>query len=146
MHLVPIPTTPAYLNASFELWSPFLPQLAQRSPWSVEQLLGQISRHEVQPVLAFEGDMPVVLIGLSIAEDNDERVGELIYCTFKREYPYRAVRGALLAELESYLRDHVKCKKCRPICPPGWRKFLEAHGYQLIRVDADKHIAMEKVL
>jgi len=50
-------------------------------------------------------------------------------------------------DLERYLGEHVKCVKCRPIALPGWRKFLEAHGYTLVRVDADKrHIIMEKVL
>jgi hypothetical protein len=142
VHLVPIPTTPEYLNASFELWSPFLPRIAHRSPWSIEQLLTKLSRSEVQPVLILDGTMPVALLGVSIVDDNGNRVAEIVWTTGKRRHEWQH----LIAELESYLRDHVKCKKCRPICRPGWRKFLEAHGYQLIRVDADKHIAMEKVL
>jgi hypothetical protein len=142
VHLVPIPTTPEYLNASFELWSPFLPRIAHRSPWSVEQLLTKLSLCEVQPVLILDGKQPVALLGVSIVDDNGNRVAEIVWTTGKRRHEWQH----LIAELESYLRDHVKCVKCRPICRPGWRKFLEAHGYQLIRVDADKHIAMEKVL
>ena len=142
MHLVPIPTTPAYLDASFDLWSPFLPLIAHRSPWSVEQLLFKLSRHEVQPVLVLDDKQPVALLGVSIVDDAGERVAELVWLTGKRRHEWQH----LLTTLESYLRDHVECKKCRPICRPGWRKFLEAHGYQLIRTDADKHIAMEKVL
>src|SRR4030095_3457557 len=142
MHLVPVPTTPEYLNASFELWSPFLPRIAHRSPWSVEQLLTKLCLHEVQPVLILDGKQPVALLGVSIVNDAGERVAELVWTTGKRRHEWQH----LIAELERYLREHVKCKKCRAICRPGWRKFLEAHGYQLIRVDADKHIAMEKVL
>jgi hypothetical protein len=147
MQLVPIPTTPEYLHATFELWSPFLPQIAARSPWPVEELLGKLHRHEVQPILVFEGQTPVVLIGTRIVDDNGDRVGVVEWLTFKSEYGYRAARAGILADLEAYLRDHVQCVKCRPIVLPGWRKFLEAHGYTLVRLDADKrHVIMEKVL
>jgi hypothetical protein len=148
VQLVPIPTTPAYLNATFELWSPFLPDIARRSPWSIEELLTKLCRHEVQPILVFEGSAPVVLIGTRIVQDdNGDRVGVVEWLTFNRDYGYRASRASILADLESYLRDHVKCKKCRPIVLPGWRKFLAAHGYTLVRPDTDnRHIIMEKVL
>jgi hypothetical protein len=142
MQLVPIPTTPEYLNASFNLWSPFLPRIAAHSPWSVEQLLIKLARHEVQPVLVFDEKVAVALLGVSIVDDAGVRVAELVWLTGKRRHEWQH----LLADLERYLRDHVACKKCRPICRPGWRKFLEANGYTLLRVDADKHIAMEKVL
>src|SRR5262245_2528495 len=143
MRLVPIPTTPEYLNATFNLWSPFLPYIAHRSPWSVDDLLSKLHKHEVQPVLVFDGYTPVALLGVSIVVgENDTRDAEIVWLTGNRRHQWQH----LLTELESYLRDHVKCKKCRPICRRGWRKFLEGHGYTLIRTDADKHIAMEKVL
>jgi hypothetical protein len=142
MKLVPIPTTPEYLNASFELWSPFLPYIAHRSPWSVAELLGKLARHEVQPVLILDGKEPVALLGVSIVDDAGERVAELVWTTGKRRHEWQH----LIAELETYLREHVQCKKCRPICRRGWQKFLEANGYELIRVEADKHAVMEKVL
>lgn len=143
MHLVPIPTTLPYLNATFPLWSPFLPDIAKRSPWSVEELLGKLHRLEVQPVLIMDGDRPAACLGVSIVDgDNGELVAEMIWATGKRRHEWQH----LLADLETYLREHVRCVKCRPICRPGWRKFLEANGYTLIRIDADGHIAMEKVL
>jgi hypothetical protein len=144
MQLVPIPTTPEYLNASFDLWSPFLPHIAHRSPWSVEQLLAKLSRHEVQPVLILDDNkLPVALLGISIVDgENGTLDAELVWTTGKRRHEWQH----LIAELERYLREHVHCVKCRPICRPGWRKFLEANGYTLIRIDADGHIAMEKVL
>jgi hypothetical protein len=142
MHLVPIPTTPEYLNASFKLWSPFLPYIAHRSPWSVEQLLTKLCLHEVQPVLILDGNTPVALLGVSIVDDNGERVAELVWTTGKRRHEWQH----LLGELESYLREHVQCVKCRPICRPGWKKFLEANGYRVVEIKSDKHAVMEKVL
>jgi len=143
VQLVPIPTTPAHLNASFDLWSPFLPGIAQRSPWNISDLLGKLFRHEVQPVLVLDGTTPIALLGVSIVDgDKGELVAELVWLTGKRRQEWQH----LLADLERYLREHVRCVKCRPICRPGWRKFLEANGYTLIRTDADGHIAMEKVL
>src|SRR5262245_56240412 len=109
MHLVPIPTTPEYLNASFELWSPFLPHIAARSPGSVDELLGKVHRREVQPILVMDGTTPAALIGVSIIADNGERVGVVAWVNFKREYYWRDVRSNILLTLESYLRDHVKC-------------------------------------
>jgi hypothetical protein len=107
-------------------------------------LLLKLHRHEVQPVLITDDKAaPVALLGVSIVDDDGIRVAELVWLTGKRRHEWQH----LLTNLESYLRDHVECKKCRPICRPGWQKFLEAHGYKLTRViDADRHIVMEKVL
>src|SRR5262245_10750829 len=141
MHLVPIPTTPEFINATYHLWSPFLPHIAQRSVYSLEELLGQLHRVEVQPVLVCDGANPVALLGVSYVRDDKELVAELVWLTGanRREWQH------LLPELERFLRE-MQCVKCRPICRAGWRKFLELHGYQYIRTDADKHIVMEKVL
>src|SRR5262245_44976931 len=100
MQLVPIPTTPEYLNATFELWSPFLPEIAKRSPWSVAELLGKLHRGEVQPILVFDDRTPTVLIGTRIVNDNGDRVGIVEWLTFSREVGYRAARASLLADLE----------------------------------------------
>jgi hypothetical protein len=142
MQLVPIPTTPEYLSASFDLWSPFLPQIAARSPWTVEELLIKLCLHEVQPVLVVGGDKPVALLGVAIVDDNGERNAELVWLTGVQRHEWQH----LITELESYLRDHVHCMKCRPICRRGWCKFLAAQGYRQIAVKPDKHVIMEKVL
>lgn len=146
MHLVPIPTTPEYLNRTFPLWSPFLPRIAHYSNCSVEQVLGKLARHEVQPVLVLdEKSAPIALIGISIAA---ERVAEIVWLTFTDEHNWRPVRGHLLCELERYLREHVKCRRCRALCRPGWQRFLERHGYQYAKTtdDTQPHVIMEKVL
>jgi hypothetical protein len=143
MHLVPIPTTPEYLNASFDLWSPFLPDIAARSPWSVEELLAKLARHEVQPALILnDAKQPVALLGITIVADDGMRIAELSWMAGKRRHEWQH----LLTDVETYLREHVQCIKCRPICRRGWRKFLAAHGYQQTGVTDDKHIIMEKVL
>src|SRR5262245_24167072 len=110
MRLVPIPTTPEYLNASFPLWSPFLPYIAHRSPWSVEELLGKLHRHEVQPVLVLDAERkPAALLGVSIVDgDGGTLDAELVWLTGKRRHEWQH----LLIEVERYLREHVHCVKC----------------------------------
>jgi hypothetical protein len=141
VHLVPIPTTPEFINATYHLWSPFLPHIARRSVYSLDELLGQLHRVEVQPVLVYDGANPVALLGVSYTRDGEDLVAELVWLTGANRHRWQH----LLPELERFLRD-MQCVKCRPICRPGWKKFLELHGYQHVRTDADHHIAMEKVL
>jgi hypothetical protein len=144
MQLVPIPTTSEYLNGTFHLWSPFIPAIASRSPWSTDELLGKVSRHEVQLVLIWDDNRVIALLGITIVEDNGERVGELSWVTGKARQDWQH----LLAELEAYLRDHVRCRRCRPISRPGWRKLLAANGYRHVGYSRDRrrHDIMEKVL
>lgn len=143
MQIFPVPTTPEWINRTFPLWSPFLPDIAKRSPWSVEDLLTKLCKHEVQPALVVDGEVPLALLGISLVRDGEELVAELVWLTGRRRHEWQH----LLAELESYLRDHLKCVKCRPICRRGWRKFLATQGYEQVGVDADRrHIIMEKVL
>lgn len=149
MQLIPVPTTPEYLNATFHLWSPFLPRIAHYSGCSLEQVLGKLARHEVQPVLVLdEKSAPIALIGVSIADDAGRRVGEIVWLTFTDQYDWRPARGHVLSELERYLREHVKCERCRALCRPGWQRFLERQGYRYMRATGDKqpHVIMEKVL
>lgn len=147
MILLPIPTTPEYLNASFPLWAPFLPGIAQRSPWSVNDLLGKISRGEVQPVLLTDDEgLPIALLGICLVGDGGELVAEIVWFTFKGQQDWRPVRLQLLLDLETYLRDHLKCVKCRPFALPGWKRFLERHGYKHVGTTDDRHVIMEKVL
>ena len=157
MQLVPVPTTPDYLTATRQYWAPFLPDIARRSPWSEAELVRKLLDNEVQAVLVIDGPRDggerhaVALLGVSICDDTDgisprERpsalVGELVWLTGKQRQAWQH----LLPELERYLREHVHCVKCRPICRPGWRPFLVAQGYTFKRVTPDKHIVMEKVL
>jgi len=45
----------------------------------------------------------------------------------------------LLPEFEQMLRD-AGCVMCRPVCRPGWSRYLKQRGYRL------KHVIMEKPL
>jgi len=141
VNLVPIPTTPEYIHATYHLWSPFLPDIAKRSIWSIEDLLTKLCKIEVQPVLVVDEATPVALLGISFVKDGEELVGELVWLTGRQRHEWQH----LVAELERYLRD-MRCVKCRPICRRGWQKFLEAHGYERIGSNDDRHVIMEKVL
>ena len=143
MQLVPVPTRLDYLNATLSRWAPFLADIAKRSPFTVEDLLRKIHALEVQPVLVLDdAQNAVALLGLSICEENGERIAELVWPTGKQRHRWQH----MLPELERYLREHVQCAKCRPVCRRGWKPFLEKHGYTFVRINEDKHVIMEKVL
>lgn len=143
MHLVPIPTTHAYLKATFPVWFPFLKQIAQRSPWSITDLIDQIGKLEVQPVLVWDDNhVARALLGVRYINDPEtgDLVGQLVWLTGKHREQWQH----LLSEVERYLRD-MKCKKCQPNCRRGWVKFLERNGYEII-AEKPGHVVMEKVL
>lgn len=135
MHLVPIPTTPEWLNRTFPLWSPFLAGIAQRSKETIAELLAQVARIEVQPVLVMDGKQPVALLGVRYVKQGGKLIAELVWMTGKgmRRWTH------LLADLERYLSEHVGVAEIRPICRPGWSRLLKARGYRVT------HYVMEKV-
>ena len=116
-------------------WLPFLPRIAQRTHESVVDLLGQIRRREVRLVLVMDGDKAHALIGVRVHQMDGKSCGDIIWTGgYGRE-----LWQALLPELEQMLRD-AGCVMCRPICRPGWSRYLKQHGYRM------KHIIMEKPL
>lgn len=133
MRLVAVPLTEH--EAWAHLWLPFLPRIAKRSHESVVDLLGQIHRREVRLVLIMDGDKAQALIGVRVHLQNGKSIGDLIWAAgFSREQWQQ-----LLPELEQMLRA-AGCVMCRPICRPGWSRYLKKNGYHL------KHIIMEKPL
>jgi len=116
-------------------WLPFLPRIAKRTHESVADLIGQIARREVRLVLVMDGEQVQALIGVRIHQQNGNSIGDLIWAAgFRREQWQQ-----LLPELEWMLRD-AGCVMCRPICRPGWSRYLQKQGYRM------KHIIMEKPL
>ena len=134
MRLVPIPLTEHELWE--EHWAPFLPLIAQRSHESMADLRGQIERREVRLVLVVDAAAKVqALVGVSIRKMNGKNYGDMIWLAgFGREQWQQ-----LLPEFEQMLRD-AGCAVCRPICRPGWSRYLKKQGYSL------KHVIMEKPL
>ena len=116
-------------------WLPFLPRIAKRSHESVLDLLGQIRRCEVRLVLVMDGEIAQALFGIRVHQMDGKNCGDIIWVAgFGREQ-----WQTLLPELEQMLRD-AGCVLCRPICRPGWSRYLKKHGYRM------KHIIMEKPL
>jgi|SRR6188768_4173744 hypothetical protein len=135
MRLVPIPLDDAAIHNSAPHWLPFLPRIAQRSHESVADLIGQIARREVRLVLVMDGDKAQALVGVRIHEMSGKSYGDMIWAAgFGREQWQQ-----LLSELEQFLRD-AGCIMCRPICRPGWSRYLKQQGYRM------KHVIMEKPL
>jgi hypothetical protein len=133
LRLAPIPLTEHEATAS--LWLPFLPLIAKRSHESVADLIGQITRREVRLVLVMDGEQAKALVGVSIHQMGGKRYGDMIWLAgFGREQWQQ-----LLPEFEQMLRD-AGCVACRPICRPGWSRYLKKQGYHM------KHIIMEKPL
>jgi len=133
MRLISIPLSDHEAWAHY--WLPFLPRIAKRSHESVADLLGQIRRREVRLVLVMDGGAATALIGVRVHQMDGKSCGDIIWAAgFGREQWQQ-----LLSELEQMLRD-AGCILCRPICRPGWSRYLKKHGYQM------KHIIMEKPL
>lgn len=133
MRLLPIPLTEH--EAWAQHWLPFLPRIARRSHESIADLFGQIVRREVRLVLVMDGEKVQALVGVRIHQMDGKSYGDMIWLTgFGREQ-----WQDLLPELEQMLRD-AGCVMCRPICRPGWSRYLKQCGYRL------KHVIMEKPL
>lgn len=134
MKLLPIPLAAHELWK--EHWAPFLPLIAKRSHESVNDLIGQIVRREVRLVLVVDDDAKVqALVGVRIHQMNGKSCGDMIWLAgFGREQWQE-----LLPAFEQLLRD-AGCVMCRPICRPGWSRYLKTRGYRL------RHVIMEKPL
>lgn len=135
MHFVPIPTTLQYVTATSEHWLPFIPGISRGSKEPINSILGRIARCEVQIALVWDGKQAHAIVGIQFVRRGEELIGEIIWLSGKGMRKWRH----LLPELEQYLRD-MGCKVSRPICRPGWSRFIEPQGYRTT------HYVMEKVL
>src|SRR5262245_39635735 len=136
MRLIPIPPTHEALNETFRHWAPFLDDISRRSKQSIDDLLAQIARHDVQIALVWDGQQAHALIGMRFHYRGEELVGEIVWLVGRGMKQWRH----LLPELERYLKDYVGCKVIRPICRKGWSRQLLKAGYKTT------HLMMEKVL
>lgn len=137
MKLLPIPTDPKYLQATAPHWYPFLERIAQRSGEPVNDLLDQIGRLVVQPILAWDDEKneATALSGIRRCFVGDSLMGDLVWMTGGNRETWQH----LLDDLEHYLKEDG-CIKCRAACRPGWSRFLKQRGYKMT------HIFMEKNL
>ena len=138
MRLVPVPTTDEHLSRLFPHWYPFLEKISRRSKESVEDLLAQVARKDVQPILIWDeqAERAVALIGMRYAKRGEELLAEWVWLTGRDRKAWQQ----LLPELEKYLKEHVGCVAVRPLCRPGWSRILKPAGYRVT------HYQMEKKL
>jgi len=118
------------------IWLPFLARIAKRQGVPPHQLVAQVMSDEVQLHLAWDpaAREAHALAGTRIILCGDKRRGELIWTTGLA----RARWLPLLADLETYHRDHLGCAGMSAVCRPGWRRDLRARGYRVT------HLVMEK--
>ena len=135
MHFVPIPGRYEDLNNSFDIWSPFLKDISRRSKEPVLDLLAQIARLEVAIALVWDGKAARALVGVRFRQRGNDLIGEIVWLTGKGMREWRH----LLTEMESYLKQRG-CVEIKPICRPGWSRFLKQRGYRTT------HLTMEKKL
>ena len=76
------------------------------------------------------------LIGIQTRKVGRELIGEVHWATGFGVKDWQH----LLPQLERYLKEHVGCTIIKPICRPGWKPLLKAHGYK------QTHVMMEKAL
>lgn len=138
MKLVPIPTTDEWLRNMLPLWFPFLKDIAKRSKEPVRALLAKVAQKHVQPILIWdeENKKAVAMVGVAYHKRGDDLIGEIVWTAGTGRERWQD----LLTELERYLKEHVGCAVIRPVCRPGWKKFLQQRGYH------ETHVTMEKVL
>lgn len=132
--LVPIPTD--LLGPWQNVWFPFLEQIAQRSRNSIPELMGHIVSNEIHIHLAWEPETKTAhaLAGTRIILRGGNRVGELVWATGSGRKHWLP----LLADLESYHRDHLGCVGMNAIARRGWLKDLRARGYRITHLTFEK--------
>jgi hypothetical protein len=138
MHLLPIQMTDEALQEAMPFWLPFLPAIAKRSKEPLRTLFAKVAQKHVQPFLIWsdEINLPEALLGVAYHRRGDDLIGELVWMTGRGRENWQH----LLSDVERYLKDHIGCTIIRPVCRPGWKKFLQARGYR------ETHVTMEKVL
>jgi hypothetical protein len=135
--LVPIQTDDESIYGSAAHWSQFLPSIAARSGETVEGLIDQVLRREVQPILIWdpEAKKAMALCGVQYVMLGTGKAAILVWMAGRNRNAWQH----LIADLEQYLRQNG-CVEVRPLCRPGWAKLLQSRGYKIT------HYGMEKKL
>jgi len=136
MTLVLVPVPSESVKGTAEMWLPFVQRIAERTRQHVNDLVAQIVANEVQLHLVWEPKTQTAhaLAGTRIIRRGHDRIGEILWTTGigrRRWLP-------LLADLETYHRDHLGCAGMTATARPGWSRELKAQGYRLT------HVVMEK--
>jgi hypothetical protein len=138
LKLIPVPADDKLLDGLFPYWSQFLPSIARRTKQTIEVLIAQVARHEVQPVIVWDEsrEQAVALLGVRYHHRGADLIAELVWLAGKGMAQWRH----LIADLERYLKEHEGVAEVRPICRPGWAPFLKQHGYHITHYTLEKRL------
>jgi hypothetical protein len=137
VNFVPIPTNIEALEKLFPLWEPFLDGISRRSKEPIRDLIAAVKGLRVQIALVWGDDnKPHALVGMQYRKRGDDLIGEICWLTGKGMKEWRH----LLPQMEKYLKEEKGCVEIRPICRPGWSRFLTTNGFKTT------HFVMEKKL
>jgi len=136
VHLVPLP--PNAVAAAAPLWTPFVARIATRDGADVGVLINNVIGNQVSIALAWDEEQQraLALLGMRFVLKGDKRISELIWLTGEG----REIWTPLLADLETYLREHEACDGITAICRPGWSKTLTEHGYRTTHYVVEKEL------
>jgi hypothetical protein len=136
--LVHVPLAYHELAGSAPVWLPFLERIAQRSRNSVPELIAQLAQGDIALHIAWdpEAKRAEALAAARIFLRGGKPVAELCWCTGSGRHRWLP----LLADIETYHRDHLGCVGMNAVARLGWREDLKARGYRAT------HIVMEKSL
>jgi hypothetical protein len=118
------------------IWLPFLPGICKRSKESIEQLIDRIISGHTEIALVWDGEKARALVGMLYTKRGDDLVGEIVWLTGAGMKEWRH----LLPQMQRYLKEHRHCALMRPICRPGWARFLKEQGFRVT------HFVMEREL
>jgi hypothetical protein len=137
MRLIAIPLDRESLIDSGPHWVPFVRRIAARTREPADTLIKRVLSKEIRLILVWDDttNSTKAMIGIRLHMRGPDLIGEILWATGTDRKAWQQ----LLPELEQMLRD-AGCAESRPLCRPGWSKFLQSHGYRIT------HIQMEKVL
>lgn len=117
------------------LWKPFLPLVAERTRFTVEELASEAYDDTIQLHLVMDGPIPRAIVGTRIILTHGRLSGEILWCAGEgaREW------FSLMPDLEAWLRG-LGCRSVKAVCRAGWKPMLKRDGYR------QTHIVMEKDL
>lgn len=134
--LVPIPQD--NLEETKNIWWPYVVSIAERDHCEPDDKAGMLFRGEVQACIIWDDDAKkaMALLGLQYVMRSKDRMGQLVWLTGEN----RAAWAHLFADLQTYLRDHQKCKAVRAVARQGWAKHLLANGFRETHRIFDKEL------
>ena len=132
LQLIPLPYDK--LEASRNVWLPFVKGIAERQGCHVEQRLADIYSGNVGIILVWDAEAKQArgLCGYSVLDRGGSPAAKLVWLTGRR-----SELVSLYDQLENYFRRQG-CVRMVALARPGWSKDLKRWGYRLTHVEYEK--------